>query len=43
MSKYFNSLTNENHFPKTISHWEFDCDLVTKLTGIVILVDFIQS
>ena len=33
-------MTNENHFPKTISQWEFDYGLFTNLPRIIVTCDF---
>ena len=36
-------LTNEKHFPKTISQWEFDFGLFTNLPRIMVARDFFSS
>ena len=36
-------MTNEKHFPKTISQWEFDYGLFTNLPRIIIPHDFSPS
>ena len=33
-------MTNEKHFPKTISQWEFDYGLFTNLPRIIVTCDF---
>ena len=35
--------TNERHFPKTISHWEFNYGLFTTLQRIIVPYDFCPS
>ena len=39
----FKFLTNENHFPKTISQWKFDYGLFTNLLTIIVACDFSPS
>ena len=36
-------MTNEKHFPKIISHWEFDFGLLTSLPRIIVARDFFRS
>ena len=36
-------MTNEKHFPKSISQWEFDYGLFTNLPGIIVACDFSSS
>ena len=36
-------MTNEKHFPKTISQWEFDYGLFTNLPRIIVARDFSPS
>ena len=36
-------MTNEKHFLKTISQWEFDYDLFTNLLRIIVICDFSPS
>ena len=36
-------MTNEKHFPKTISQWDFDYSLFTNLPRIIVTYDFSPS